>query len=1018
MAVENKPDKLRVFISYSRRNIAFVDRLQSALNARGIDAAVDRSEIAKGEAWWKRIEQLIIEADATVFVLSPASAISSICQDEVDFAERLRKRIIPVVAEDVAGRNVPAALARLNYVFFISDPASGSTGEFDPTIDELVRVLETDIDWVREHTRIGALAQRWLTQTGRSRDLLLRGAELETAERWSASRPTKAPNLSDSHISFLAESRRAATRRQRRIVGVSVAAAGIATGLAGLAYVQRTEAVKQTLAAEEALREANRNDSLRLSEAARVLSDEPGGGDAQVAALLALEAMKDTESDDPLRRDRPLVAEAQFQLERALRNARESSTVVNERTVQAVSWSPDGRLIALGIGDEFSGGEARIIEPTAGKVLLRAAGRHAVMTVAWSPDSKLLATGSLDRTVRVVEPTTGEERARFVHSSILSSVAWSRDGRWLAMGSASLEGKGELQIVEPKTGHILIRIPGAVSMVAWSPSGRYVASAMDKTTRVIDSETGKEVARFAHEGLSSAVAWSRDGRLLAIGSGDFEVGEMKIVEPLTGQELSRLSFEGIVQTLGWSPTGRFLAAGARTPEKGDVRIIDAETFKELTRLTTSKPTLLELAWGADGKMLAIGSGDRQSGEARIVEAPSGRELARIHHYGAVSKLEWSPDGRRLATGSWDTLLRIVDIGDGTTLSGIGHVDWVWAVAWSLDGKLLATGSKEGARVFDAASGKEVVRHPHDGKVLTVAWSPDGHLMATGTANDVTGEIRVFETASGKELVRAPYSSNVMAVAWGPDGRRLAAAGMRPDKKGEVRILESANGKVLANIEHDDPVRAVAWSPAGNLVATGSGNEIQGIVRIVDPDTQKEVARIAEDLPVNAVAWSADGQMVASGFGQLEVGYVRIIEASSGREVRRLHHDAGVRSVSWSHDGHRLATGSGSGIGKAEAQIIEVATGRVLARFQHGGPVSAVAWSPNDATILTGSWDNTARLWRIFPTAQALVDAAKKGATRCLAQQERSKYFLHSAPPTWCVARQLWPYHGIDAFVLC
>ena len=98
-------------------------------------------------------------------------------------------------------------------------------------------------------------------------------ADRVLSQRWMASRPANAPDLSDAHIAFLAESRRAAIRRQRWLAGISVAAAIVAFSLAGLAYFQRGEAVRQTQAADAALREAHRNDSLRLSEAARIVSD-------------------------------------------------------------------------------------------------------------------------------------------------------------------------------------------------------------------------------------------------------------------------------------------------------------------------------------------------------------------------------------------------------------------------------------------------------------------------------------------------------------------------------------------------------------------------------------------------------------------------------------------------------------------------------------------------------------------------------------------------------------------------
>ena len=76
--------KLNVFISYSRQDIEFVDRLQAALKNRGIEAFVDRRDIEKAEEWWARIKQLITEADTIVFTLSPGSVNSRVCNDEVD----------------------------------------------------------------------------------------------------------------------------------------------------------------------------------------------------------------------------------------------------------------------------------------------------------------------------------------------------------------------------------------------------------------------------------------------------------------------------------------------------------------------------------------------------------------------------------------------------------------------------------------------------------------------------------------------------------------------------------------------------------------------------------------------------------------------------------------------------------------------------------------------------------------------------------------------------------------------
>jgi len=238
-------DELKVFISYSRRDaLDFVDRLQPALAKHDVDAYVDREDIEKGEEWWERIEQLITEADTVIFVMTPGSANSEICHREVDFAELMKKRFLPVIAADITGQTVPPAVARLNYIFFIENRNAGASGNFEEAVAELTEALNTDIAWIREHTRIGALAHRW-ERRERPDAMLLRGAELAGGETWLTSRPKNAPDPTSAHIAFITQSRRAATRRQRMTLGISLAATIIALGLASFAWVQRREAITQ-----------------------------------------------------------------------------------------------------------------------------------------------------------------------------------------------------------------------------------------------------------------------------------------------------------------------------------------------------------------------------------------------------------------------------------------------------------------------------------------------------------------------------------------------------------------------------------------------------------------------------------------------------------------------------------------------------------------------------------------------------------------------------------------------------
>src|SRR6478672_13101815 len=97
----DSPDKgkLRVFISYSRDDLKFADQLDAALDACGFECSIDRHGISGGEEWKRRLGNLISEADTVVFVLSPTSARSEICDWEVEEATRLGKRILPVICK-------------------------------------------------------------------------------------------------------------------------------------------------------------------------------------------------------------------------------------------------------------------------------------------------------------------------------------------------------------------------------------------------------------------------------------------------------------------------------------------------------------------------------------------------------------------------------------------------------------------------------------------------------------------------------------------------------------------------------------------------------------------------------------------------------------------------------------------------------------------------------------------------------------------------------------------------------
>jgi hypothetical protein len=235
--------KAKIFISYSRKDLVFVDRLEAALKARGFDPLIDRSEIYAFEDWWQRIESLIGKADTVIFTLSPEAVASEICTKEVAHAAALNKRFAPIVWRRVADDAVPEPLRRLNFVFF-DDPL-----QFETNVDRLAAALKTDIGWIRRHTAYGEAARHW-SAAGRPGGLLLRSPALEEAEHWIAARPSGAPPPTDETRTFIAESRRSASRRRNVLTGSLAAGLVVALLLAGVAYWQRGVAVEERQTAE------------------------------------------------------------------------------------------------------------------------------------------------------------------------------------------------------------------------------------------------------------------------------------------------------------------------------------------------------------------------------------------------------------------------------------------------------------------------------------------------------------------------------------------------------------------------------------------------------------------------------------------------------------------------------------------------------------------------------------------------------------------------------------------------
>ena len=222
------------FISYAREDADFVRRLQEALEERGRGAWVDWKEIPPVDKWLAKIRASIDEADAFVFVISPDSAVSEVCGQELDHAIERHKRLIPLVYREAEASAIRRELSELNFIF------AREGDSFELACDRLISALDTDLAWVRSHTRLLVRAVEW-DREGRDASFTLRGRDLAFFEEWLAKSPGKKPKPTALQPNLLA-SRRTVTRRQRIVAGAVAVGLSVAVGLATVALLPESRA--------------------------------------------------------------------------------------------------------------------------------------------------------------------------------------------------------------------------------------------------------------------------------------------------------------------------------------------------------------------------------------------------------------------------------------------------------------------------------------------------------------------------------------------------------------------------------------------------------------------------------------------------------------------------------------------------------------------------------------------------------------------------------------------------------
>lgn len=586
-----------VFISYSRRDVDFVRRLQDGLRTREREVWVDLEGIPPTAEWLGEIHAAIEAADAVAFVLSPDFASSEVCGLELAHAVETNKRLIPLLRSDTPAEAVPRVLRDLNWILF------REKDHFDAAVDRLIDALDTDLDQVRAHTRYLTRALEWERRQS-DKSVLLRGRDLGEAEAWLAASEARAPKPTELHRRFITASRGAA-RARRRITTAALGTGAVAAAVLSVVAINARQSadLAERRAAESqdsviAARALARAESVRaegrrreaLAAHARSLAEQSRSEAGDLRILLALAALRITEPESPLTVARQALIDALYS-QRAIPSFEPRRRVTRGRTVSAGT-----SVSALSFGEPGSEGlwlygHARLAGVRAWEVCITpdavcgATDAFGVpvegltddvtdgSAVAASGGSGFAATGSRDDRARVwrLGHDTAASSSRLLKTIALSDnnatvLSVSADGRRLLTRKyrARTADLWDLSVDEPTSTRVAPPgAPSEITAAAFSPDGRWLAVAAGVTVYLWDlGDLGLPRYEFANGRQADALAFSPDGRWLAAGPRLWKLSRLDSDSIEPPRELRGHS--QAIRALVFSPDNRWLVSAGNS----------------------------------------------------------------------------------------------------------------------------------------------------------------------------------------------------------------------------------------------------------------------------------------------------------------------------------------------------------------------------------------------------------------------------------------------------------------------
>jgi WD40 repeat protein/serine/threonine protein kinase/tetratricopeptide (TPR) repeat protein len=356
-------------------------------------------------------------------------------------------------------------------------------------------------------------------------------------------------------------------------------------------------------------------------------------------------------------------------------------------------------------------------------------------------------------------------------------------------------------------------------------------------------------------------------------------------------------------------------------------VLTYHSWRPPTLRLQHKDRVTSVQFSPDGKRIVTSSWD---GTAQVWDAITGQPLGNpMRHRDHVSRARFSPDGQRVVTASWDNTARVWDAETGQALSKpLQHQDEVSWAQFSPDGQRVVTASRDNtAHVWDAQTGQPLTSSlQHTDQVFFAQFSPDGKRIVTASRDHTA---RIWDANTGRLLTEPLRHKNwVDSALFSPDGRRIVTASVDQT----ARVWDAESGRALTELPPSDPV----WDSAKGEWLTG---------------------RLQHGDPVWYAEFSPDGQLIVTASADKTA---RVWDGRTGEpQTRPLKHLDLVGTAHFSSDGARVVTASWDGT----ARVWDAQTGEPLGpAMEHGEHLLDAQFSPDGKRIVTASSDGSAEVW--------------------------------------------------------